>query len=46
MSFERRDDAPAGGDPACWLAATCPDCGAIVERAVCWRCGAPREEEE
>jgi len=34
---------PAGGDAACWLHLTCPDCGAIIDRptrtepAVCTR---------
>ncbi|MET1018941.1 MAG: hypothetical protein ABWX62_03065 [Microterricola sp.] len=33
----------SGGDPACWLASVCPDCGRYVdERGVrrCPRCGA------
>jgi predicted amidophosphoribosyltransferase len=33
------------GDPACWLANVCPECGAFVEdpaeTAACPRCGAP-----
>ncbi|MCA0252553.1 MAG: hypothetical protein LCH76_09755 [Actinobacteria bacterium] len=32
----------AGGDPACWLANVCPDCGAFNESAPgtpCWNCG-------
>lgn len=33
------------GDPVCWLAATCAECGAFVESDRCWRCGAPRKED-
>jgi rubrerythrin len=31
-----------GGDPACWLARVCPDCGRFVEELPtrCPRCGA------
>ena len=32
-------DAEEGGDAACWLDRVCPDCGAFVEGASCWRCG-------
>jgi hypothetical protein len=31
-----------GGDPACWLAGVCPECGAFNEAAPgtpCWNCG-------
>ncbi len=38
------------GDPACWLAGVCPECGLYVEEAgalACPRCGAalPRDDE-
>jgi hypothetical protein len=46
MSPEPSDAEPSGGDPVCWLAETCPHCGALVEGATCWRCGAPREDED
>ncbi len=37
------DDEDDGvGDAVCWLAATCEACGALVEGATCWNCGAPR----
>ncbi|GAB3431267.1 hypothetical protein [Actinophytocola sediminis] len=45
----RADDGPdnerevSGGDPVCWLAQVCPECGLLVEQelpAVCGRCGA------
>ncbi|WP_461145406.1 hypothetical protein [Salinifilum aidingensis] len=32
-----------GGDPACWLALLCPECGAVAEQEPptrCARCGA------
>lgn len=37
-----------GGDPACWLAQVCTDCGTLNENpiATCWRCGATRSPEE
>jgi len=38
---------PDGGDPACWLAALCADCGAVIEGpagSACWRCGGTRRE--
>ncbi|MCP2367342.1 hypothetical protein BCL57_001496 [Agromyces flavus] len=28
----------------CWLAATCTECGALVEGGTCWNCGARRTE--
>lgn len=44
-------DAPSGTDEStsatgdvCWLAATCVECGALVEGGVCWNCGAKRSE--
>jgi hypothetical protein len=44
-------DAPSGteepetvGGDVCWLAATCVECGALVEGGVCWNCGARRAE--
>jgi len=30
---------PAGGDAACWLHLTCPDCGAIIDRPDAHRAG-------
>ncbi|MGH3908072.1 MAG: hypothetical protein ACRDTE_28415 [Pseudonocardiaceae bacterium] len=36
-----RDDPP--GDPACWMARVCPDCGGLAETdppTRCPRCGA------
>ncbi len=27
------DDEPEGGDPACWAALVCPNCGAIADAA-------------
>lgn len=34
-------DISEGGDPACWLALLCPECGAVLESRSdpCWRCG-------
>jgi hypothetical protein len=29
-------------DAVCWLSATCESCGALVEDATCWNCGAAR----
>lgn len=29
----------------CWLAATCTECGALIEGGTCWNCGARRAEE-
>lgn len=44
-------DAPSGTDEStsatgdvCWLAATCVECGALVEGGLCWNCGAKRSE--
>ena len=35
------DEPEAGGDPVCWLAQVCVECGALREGAgACWRCGA------
>ncbi|MBL7501921.1 hypothetical protein I6A84_40685 [Frankia sp. CNm7] len=38
------DDGPReGGDPACWLARVCPECGLFAEQeppTACVRCGA------
>jgi len=34
--------AAGGGDPACWLANVCPECGAFNDTpdgAPCWNCG-------
>ncbi len=41
-------DSAEGGDAACWLHLTCPECGAVVEppgAASCWRCGVSLREE-
>ncbi|GHE76561.1 hypothetical protein GCM10017786_02050 [Amycolatopsis deserti] len=38
-----------GGDPACWLARVCPDCGLVADvdpPTVCRRCGARLEGED
>ncbi|MEX3611407.1 hypothetical protein VVR12_10195 [Rothia sp. LK2588] len=34
-----------GGDLACWMHLTCPDCGAIKDdpAAPCWRCAGDEE---
>jgi rubrerythrin len=40
---EHEDALDRGGDPACWLARVCPDCGLLAEREPptrCLRCGA------
>jgi hypothetical protein len=44
-------DAPSATDEpdavtgdVCWLAATCVECGALVEGGECWNCGAWRSE--
>ena len=29
----------------CWLAATCTECGALIEGGTCWNCGARRADE-
>ncbi|HZM67781.1 MAG TPA: hypothetical protein VFC16_15930 [Nakamurella sp.] len=37
------DEEDLGGDPVCWLADVCPECGRFVGRrppAQCPRCGA------
>jgi rubrerythrin len=37
------------GDPACWMAMVCPECGALVEDEAaerCPRCGAARPDDE
>jgi hypothetical protein len=39
----RQDDVLDGA--ACWLAATCAECGALVEGSTCWNCGARRPDE-
>ncbi|WP_158230493.1 hypothetical protein [Pseudofrankia asymbiotica] len=41
---EDDDQSPEGGDPACWLARVCPECGLFAEHdppTVCVRCGTP-----
>jgi hypothetical protein len=35
----------ATGDAVCWLAATCTECGALIEGGTCWNCGARRMED-
>lgn len=37
-----------GGDPVCWLAQVCPDCGALNEKfaGTCWRCGISRSPDD
>lgn len=42
------DAGDSGGEQACWLAQVCPECGALTERSspTCWRCGAPRTQED
>jgi len=39
-STERLDGA------VCWLAATCTECGALIEGGTCWNCGARRADEQ
>lgn len=47
------DDEHVGGDPACWAAFVCAECGAVNGPApndeaaptACWRCGAALDEE-
>ncbi|MCQ4084100.1 hypothetical protein NGB36_26880 [Streptomyces sp. RB6PN25] len=42
-------DGPEGGDPACWLARVCADCGSFREELSldhCQNCGAPLGDEE
>ncbi|MGC3953782.1 MAG: hypothetical protein QM804_05950 [Propionicimonas sp.] len=38
----RLEPVGTGGDPACWLANVCPECGAFNEDgpdSPCWNCG-------
>lgn len=43
-----RDDEPdLGGDPACWLARVCPECGRFAEHEAapsCPACGADTQD--
>ncbi|MDQ0381178.1 hypothetical protein [Amycolatopsis thermophila] len=43
MTPEEREQVPdEGGDPACWLARVCPECGLVADvdpPTVCQRCG-------
>ena len=39
---DREQDGISGD--VCWLAATCVECGALVEGGTCWNCGAARTE--
>jgi hypothetical protein len=35
------------GDPVCWLAMLCPECGAVpgrLDAPACWRCGTARPD--
>lgn len=44
----RLDTANSGGDPACWLANVCPECGAFNESPAntpCWNCGRVETEQ-
>jgi len=44
--MEDDDDEEDGvAESVCWLSATCGRCGALVEDATCWNCGAPRVAE-
>ena len=36
---------PRADGAVCWLAATCAECGALIEGGTCWNCGARRDEE-
>jgi hypothetical protein len=40
---EREPDEAIGD--VCWLAATCAECGALVEGELCWNCGVRRSAE-
>jgi hypothetical protein len=40
---EREPDGAIGD--VCWLAATCAECGALVEGELCWNCGVRRSAE-
>jgi hypothetical protein len=44
-ALPERDDDELTGDAVCWLAGVCVECGAMIERGTCWRCGTPRNEE-
>ncbi|HEU4465298.1 MAG TPA: hypothetical protein VFR98_02130 [Agromyces sp.] len=39
---DREQDGVSGD--VCWLAATCVECGALVEGGTCWNCGTARRE--
>ena len=36
---------PEPSGDVCWLAATCTECGALIEGGTCWNCGALRADE-
>jgi rubrerythrin len=41
---DKTGEDTAGGEPVCWLARVCPECGLLADGdlpAVCPRCGAP-----
>lgn len=43
------ENDPEGGDPACWVALVCPECGAVRDttdpHVPCPRCGAAENAE-
>ncbi|MBB2938688.1 ribosomal protein S27AE [Amycolatopsis bartoniae] len=46
MAEEHRTE---GGDPVCWLARVCPECGLFAEddeAVTCARCGARLRDDE
>ena len=42
---EPRHDRRSVTGAVCWLAATCTECGALIEGGTCWNCGARRVED-
>ena len=48
MRAEEQPNELEGGPldgAVCWLAATCSECGALIEGGTCWNCGARRADE-
>ena len=49
MRAEQDRNEPEVGEipdgAVCWLAATCTECGALIEGGTCWNCGARRADE-